>query len=53
MDLCPFCQSDDVEAEVDLDLGWCVFCNDCGATGPLAETNEKAVELWDKREEKE
>lgn len=28
---------------------WLIECNNCGARGPYAETEEEAVELWNRR----
>ena len=53
---CPFCYE-----ENDLDVWerqgfftkkpWSVICNFCGAQGPEAESEEKAVEAWNRRAE--
>jgi hypothetical protein len=32
---------------------WCVRCDSCGACGPLAANQFKAVDLWDERADDE
>jgi Lar family restriction alleviation protein len=54
---CPFCDKTDIIIHgADLYLKqppfWCE-CKNCGACGPEAETQDKAVELWNRREESE
>ena len=29
--------------------GWQVVCDECGAMGPMQDTEENAIECWDKR----
>lgn len=45
---CPFCQSGNVQA---FDIGdtFILYCNDCCATGPEADTREGAIEKWNRR----
>lgn len=51
-ELCPFCGDefipilDVVEVQ---DGRLAVKCGNCGAIGPLAETPEEAVKLWNRR----
>ncbi len=47
---CPFCASDTISNERDVD-GWPIFmCDNCGARGPCTEiVREKALELWNTR----
>jgi Lar family restriction alleviation protein len=54
---CPFCKSKDILIrgidESHKNPPFWVECMECMATGPEAETEEKAVELWNRREESE
>lgn len=45
---CPFCKGDSKTAWC-LANYWYVVCNKCLCQGPRAETEEKAIELWNKR----
>jgi len=50
---CPFCGCEDVEYVHDYIGTYNIFyraeCQECGAQGPLADTEHKAYEEWDKR----
>jgi Lar family restriction alleviation protein len=50
---CPFCASDDLDVtEVDQDCRMlAVFCNECGAQGPLSLCNDRAhaIHSWNQR----
>ncbi|MBE6101475.1 MAG: hypothetical protein E7200_05145 [Selenomonas ruminantium] len=43
--LCPFCESDNVDLECD-DGIWYVQCEDCGAQGGTAYMPENAITMW-------
>ena len=45
---CPFCQSEDIQA-FDIGETFILYCNDCCASGPEADTLEDAVEKWNRR----
>ena len=45
---CPRCGRYEMGASDSSD-GWSVCCSACGADGPLAESEDGAIELWDKR----
>lgn len=47
-DFCPFCGETDSEVVAAEFEGYKrrVECFSCGATGPLGETEDRAVELW-------
>jgi Lar family restriction alleviation protein len=45
---CPFCGSKNITYYHTFDL----CCNDCEASGPEMETEEQAVEGWNKRDDK-
>ena len=50
---CPWCYnaSDfEVYAEWPEEKNWYVFCNDCGARGPKAESESEAIAAWNRRE---
>lgn len=59
---CPFCGSDRVEAKshaevynYDQDIGdhwWMVFCHTCGAMSGSEPVHFKAIESWNRREER-
>lgn len=47
---CPFCGSKDVFAvPTDAFWGHVVSCNNCGASGPMASTEEEAIAGWNDR----
>lgn len=51
---CPFCQSDDVDAEFARGHKYVSSgCMNCGASGPDAETVDEAVKLWNTRSPEE
>ena len=55
MDSCPFCSSSNVSLEqfrASRRLEHNVHCNECQADGPVADTPEEAVELWNTRHDK-
>ena len=42
---CPFCKS--VELSMcKLNKGYAMHCDDCGANGPIKDTEQKAVDAW-------
>jgi len=45
---CPFCGSDDL-IEVRTAASFIILCLNCSATGPMAQTLEKAWEAWNQR----
>lgn len=49
---CPFCGgTEDLKVSYDIEDGKpAVRCNWCDAQGPIADSREKAIELWNKRE---
>lgn len=55
MSECPFCGSDAVSPgysiclEIDEVNGRFGECSNCGAMGPIAKTEEAAIELWNER----
>ena len=56
---CPFCTSDEIGTATDYATFcehyrreyWFAYCPDCGARGPMADTEQEAVEYWNDREE--
>ena len=56
---CPFCSADEFEDErMRLSLtstsnGYFAIICSCGATGPIRESEDKAIEAWNTREPKE
>lgn len=52
---CPFCASNDVEADIDYEYctedhkEYCVSCNNCGASSAFCEDEQKAIEAWNNR----
>lgn len=47
---CPFCQSEDIRA-FDIGKTFVLYCYECCASGPEADTLEGAVEGWNRRGE--
>ena len=47
---CPFCKSEDVYlvSETEIEYNW-VYCKNCEAAGPMKETEEEAIEAWNRR----
>ena len=46
---CPFCGSTNLNS-IHISLNkWSVLCNNCLAEGPLIDSQEKAIEIWNKR----
>lgn len=47
---CPYCSSDDVNIDEDLefdsDVHYYVSCYQCGASGPRMTTEEAAISSW-------
>lgn len=50
---CPFCYGDAHIVDYDTSLGYWVECDNCEATSQLCQTEEAAVEAWNKRVELE
>jgi len=50
---CPFCGSEKVILEDDMQEVYWVLCFECNATGPPKNTEAEAFEAWNKRVEKE
>lgn len=57
---CPFCLSEDIQTATDYYIYGAfkneyIFacCPDCGARGPMAQTEEEAVRFWNDRPEAE
>lgn len=49
MNHCPFCGSDSLEPTYSIAANrHYVACNDCDADGPIARSEEEAIEKWDK-----
>lgn len=46
---CPFCGEPDGELDEISPGRFAAICNDCGAIGPSAATQEHAAMLWDAR----
>ena len=49
---CPFCGSLDIEPR-GCEPPFYVGCNDCGAEGPFADSDEEALAAWNRRADKE
>lgn len=52
---CPFCSGTDlvlINASIS-GVAWSVGCMGCHAGGPIDDSPEKAVELWDKAKRKD
>ncbi len=45
---CPFCESDNLEVQKGYRSSW-VYCNGCGAYGPIGDDDDGAVEVWNRR----
>lgn len=43
---CPFCGEHDLEIGHNIAGGYCVRCNECGAHGPIATSEERARKWW-------
>lgn len=43
---CPFCSSSDTHLTTSPQSKWIVSCNSCGASGPTAPDQDKALEAW-------
>lgn len=50
---CPFCGRENLIIIFDDYNNSAVFCNKCGAEGPLKGTEEGAIEAWNRRTEEE
>jgi len=47
---CPFCGNDDPQWSADdAETVLWLECDECGATGPTAQTHEEAADLWNQR----
>lgn len=46
---CPFCGGKELDVFSTAYSEWYVVCNNCGTEGPVGHTEEKGIELWDKR----
>ena len=52
---CLYCKSKKVTTEINVIsfhqkvFDWFVFCVNCGARGPIENTEEKAIETWNQR----
>ena len=49
---CPFCGSLDIEPR-GCEAPFYVGCNNCGAEGPIAGSDEEALSAWNGRADKE
>lgn len=46
-DICPFCERDSSLTILEFEEGsWAVTCNDCGAAGPTAISEQEALDRW-------
>lgn len=45
---CPFCSSDDIYINYELEA---LICNNCGAIGPHGDDIEQAIQKWNERKE--
>lgn len=50
---CPFCGSDDIRMDESI-IDYC-YCPDCGVSGPIAKSKERAINFWNQmpRDEEE
>ena len=59
MKRCPFCNSERVFPQSDTygdepdEVFWCVSCEECMCCGPVEDTEQAAIEEWNKRAERE
>ncbi len=50
---CPFCKSSDlILRKLSNGEGYAMHCNNCGATGSIMDTAQKAVDAWNKGDAK-
>lgn len=53
LEICLFCKSADVVIIDSIDPGeygkFYAYCNDCGARGPLGDTEREAADKWNRR----
>jgi len=47
---CPFCKGEEIKLKKAEIMNHFVACASCLADGPLAHTEERAVDLWNRRE---
>ena len=54
MKRCPFCSNGNPRTvKKSTTFKWRVVCDDCGAEGPVAYTQQEAKDRWDHRQEEE
>ena len=45
---CPFCGSKNVDVTKIGPEDWWLQCRGCGATGPIGESEEETIKLWNR-----